>query len=785
MAYRYSWLALAGLIAAVLARLNKLVSPSAEGLPWQLVLVGAVALAGVVTWTAVSYGLRARWVMAVNAAVAAVVALRIVSPETMWAIIPTWDTLSSFATEISYAGDVIRSGSAPVLPSTGLVALLAIAFWGLGALSVWGLRSGRPFFGLIPTLGFYLYLSTVDRAGLQLGWASAMLALVALTLIAVAADERTSGVGRLRGTARRGMTGAAPVVSMSVVVGVTAVAVLGASALGTTVPASGVVDWRYQRGLTGSFYGSVSYNPFISVQKSLINPSNTPVFVARTEGEVPADQLYWKLLTMDSFNGVWWYASDPDIDILEDGPLGDPIDAFAGPTTEVTQDVTILALSMEWMPNAQTPREVTANDRQVEAGIRVTPDGSLRFGSLTFNGMTYRVVSDAPQPDLAVLATDEEGSPTIAFSQAIEDGVFDTPEPGTRQVREEPRGAERLLDLPDDIDPRVGALARDLTRGLGSDYERALALETFLHDRANGFRYDTTVPPAGATDDLAVWLFDTTSPDYRAGYCEQFASALAVLGRSVGIPSRVVLGFTPGDDLGDGRVVVRDNNAHAWVEFWMATQGWVRFDATPRTDNVNFSEASTLPFDITAYLDVPPQPAVNVPGLPLPPPQLEGEEDIDRFLGAGQDEVSPGGVEIPTWLLRALPVLGAIVLALLALPAVKAVRRRRRMRRFEQGDITAAWMEITGRLADLGLSPRPTDTPGEYARATHRSLEPLAGVYAETIYGPERPLAASRMTVARDSYRDAERLLTTRFSPMQRLIGGYSLRSLVRRKRRR
>jgi hypothetical protein len=782
MAYRFSWLAGAGLLAAALARLNKLVSPSNTGVPWQLVLVGGALLAAVMTWTLVSYGLRGRRVLAGNTAIAFIVMLRLVTPETMWLIIPTWDSLSSFWTEISYALEVIRSGSAPVLPSTGLVAVLLGLFWATGAAAVWGLRTGRPFVALVPPLGLYLYLATVDRVGLQLGWVSAMLILAGLTLAAVAFDERTAGVGRIRGARRSGLTAAAPVWALTTVAAITALALIATVAFGSMVSATGVIDWRYQRGLTGSYYGSISYNPFISVQKSLINPSNTPVFVARTEGAIPADRLYWKLLTMDAFNGVHWYASDPDVDVLEGQELEDRRHAFTGPTAEVTQDITILALSMEWMPNAYAAKDVTANDRKVEAGIRVTPDGSLRFGSLTFDGMTYRVVSDIPQPDLAVLATNSDGTPTTAFAEAIDDGLFAAPEPATAVIRDEPPGVDELLELPEDLDPRIGTLARRLTTGLGSDYERALALETFLRDRENGFRYDLSISPAGSTSDLGVFLFDTTSPDYRAGYCEIYASALAAMGRSVGIPSRVVLGFTPGDDLGDGRVVVRDNNAHAWVEFWMPSQGWVRFDATPRTDNVNFSEASTLPFDITAYLDVPLQPDVDFTGLPLPPPRLGEDEELDRFAGAGGTSDVPSSFELPGWVSRLAPVAALIALLALALPAVKRLRRRRRLRRLESGDISAAWHEITDRLSDLGEPPQPSHTPLEFAAATHRSLQPLAEVYAETIYGPDRPLSPAKVTAATDSYRDAERLLSTRFSPMHRFLSGYSLRS-IRRKR--
>ena len=73
MAYRYSWLAADALVAAAMARLNKLVTQSVDGISWQLILVGAAVLAAIVTWSLVSYGLGGRWVLAINAAVVGVV----------------------------------------------------------------------------------------------------------------------------------------------------------------------------------------------------------------------------------------------------------------------------------------------------------------------------------------------------------------------------------------------------------------------------------------------------------------------------------------------------------------------------------------------------------------------------------------------------------------------------------------------------------------------------------------------------------------------------------------
>ena len=133
---------------------------------------------------------------------------------------------------------------------------------------------------------------------------------------------------------------------------------------------------------------------------------------------------------------------------------------------------------------------------------------------------------------------------------------------------------------------------------------------------------------------------------------------MAVMARALGIPSRVVLGFTPGSPLDDGRIVVRDRNSHAWVELWMPTQGWVRFDPTPRGDGINPATIENLPFDVEEYIEIP---EADLPELDLSGPDpfiLLGEDpldDIPRFAGAGGGEDA-----IPTPTLPGRPMTTAV-----------------------------------------------------------------------------------------------------------------------------
>jgi hypothetical protein len=391
--------------------------------------------------------------------------------------------------------------------------------------------------------------------------------------------------------------------------------------------------------------------------------------------------------------------------------------------------------------------------------------------------MTYRVVSQIPLPSLDVLALGADGapSPVFAAASAAEDGYDAPAATSPPAVYELPR-REEYLRLPTDIDRRVITLARRQVAGLGTDFEKGLALEAFFREPGS-FRYSIQVDPGHAAADLAAWLLDPGSPNYRTGYCEQFATAMAVMARQVGLPSRVVLGFAPGELLADGRVVVRDRQAHAWVELWMPTQGWVPFDPTPRADGVNPAYSHDLPFDVSSYLQVDdPVWSVN-PGSFFPPvrPDDEPPPGIPPVIPA--DTGSTGSWHLPLW----VPVAAGFLLLLFGLmPVVKWARRRHRLRALAAGDLSAAWREIVDRLADLGEEPPPAATPEEVARATDSAMGPLARAYGESIYG--RPaVSAGRsgaVAVATRALEETERALAGRHSWARRAASRYRFRSL-------
>jgi hypothetical protein len=130
------------------------------------------------------------------------------------------------------------------------------------------------------------------------------------------------------------------------------------------------------------------------------------------------------------------------------------------------------------------------------------------------------------------------------------------------------------LQLPPALDPRIPELAKQITKSARTPFDKALAMASFLRNR---YAYTLNLTGKPGNDPLAHFLFET-----RAGHCEYFASAMTIMLRTLGIPSREVNGFLPGEynDLG-GDYVVRASDAHSWVEVYFPGMDWQVFDPTP------------------------------------------------------------------------------------------------------------------------------------------------------------------------------------------------------------
>ncbi|NND02285.1 MAG: hypothetical protein HKN91_05810, partial [Acidimicrobiia bacterium] len=482
MVFRYSWVAGAAALLFVLYQLNGLLRPTVEGPPWQLIIVAALVLGVAITWTALSYRVPTWLVVVINAVAAVIAVARVSAPETTFALLPTGETLSRLDAQMAQAFETVRNGIEPVIPLAGLVVLLLVLFWIVGFLFAWGLSKGHPYVALLPPLVIALQFATMDRQTTGAVKSAVFVAIVAGVLLAITLDQRSQGTGRMVAVGEWARTPRRLSRSSGgLLAGVVGISVATVTLFNGFVPPDGIIDWRSPTGLTGDFYGSVSYNPFIGIKQSLVSNSNTPVFAVRVNGDVPADQLYFTLLTMETYSGGQFSASKPEVVPLEETLWVDPAQDFAGPTDTIIADIEIQRLRMEWLPSAPFPQDF-ASAASIESAVRVrTDDGALRFeGGLTFEEMRYQVLSEIPKPDVNALAVGEDGQLSAAFRLAAEaDETVPNPV-GTIVLRAEPPDVERYLELPDDLDGGIAVLARRQTRNLETPFEKGIALESWF-----------------------------------------------------------------------------------------------------------------------------------------------------------------------------------------------------------------------------------------------------------------------------------------------------------------
>ncbi len=782
MVHRVSWLAGAMALALGLLRLGRLLRPAASGPPWQLILIAAALLGIVITWACLTYRLRLRAVLGANLLGMVFVMVRITSPDTALAgIFPTWETAQAAVKELAFGLELVRFGSAPVLPVAGLIAILALVMWAFGTVMALGIGFNRPLLGTLPPLAMYLQLATVDRQPSGFLYTAGFLLVVATALAGSTLDRREVGAGRARDRLGRVQARTTAGLPVMFVIGIVLAATVLSGSFATAVPESGVLDWRSRAGIGGAIYNGVSYNLFVSsVQTNLLSQSDNPVFVARVSELPPGldiQQLRWKLATMEEFDGRnWFLGSLPIRERTNDEPWEAPDELYQGNVAIVDATVQIRSLRMNFLPTLYSPIALTSAPEIVADSFRVRSDGSIRFDARTFELLEYSIRSRVPNDSVTALAT-SEGTLSPIFERARQAGEF------VPSVVNEPSTTDRpelegMTDLPG-IDPRIREAAAALTAEAETDFERALLLESFF--RSNTFTYSVDIEGGHSATDIEAWLFDESSPNYRTGYCEQFATGMGVMARSLGMPTRVVLGFAPGDVDSSGFITVRERDAHAWVEVWIDGHGWTSFDPTPRSQGDNAATTEQLGFAAREFLPLPVQDEGSgvIPALP--------EDAFDDLLARINDRAEddlvpiladdPAGIssELPTWLWW----FPAALAGLLLLPVYKWFRRRARVRRLEDGDISAAWEEIVAQLLDRGFSVPVDETPREIAEGTVLDLRPLAHTYAKSVYAPAGTVSPQDQVTAKASFDATERRLRQDATTAQRWGVWWSLRSMT------
>jgi transglutaminase-like putative cysteine protease len=283
--------------------------------------------------------------------------------------------------------------------------------------------------------------------------------------------------------------------------------------------------------------------------------------------------------------------------------------------------------------------------------------------------------------------------------------------------------------------PKIMALVKRITKKRDTAYGKAVAIQGWF-TTPNRFKYSLNVPQTQSAHALIQFLTQT-----KRGYCQQFAFAMAVLARLVGIPSRVVVGYTQGSFIGNDNWQVKTTDAHAWPELYFPTAGWLRFEPTP-------PDAAGQPGQATAEAPAYSTPLsdnqitsqavgqrLNVNPSPEQAGGAKGHVGASKLRKTAPTGAASGAAGKHGGTPPIVPVVLALLAVLLVAPATtRVVARRWRWWRATDDVARAhvAWHELRNDLTDHRIPYRASETPRTLTRRITTSLG-LAGAERDAL----------------------------------------------------
>ncbi|WNC23389.1 DUF3488 and DUF4129 domain-containing transglutaminase family protein [Thermosynechococcus sp. GLH187] len=439
--------------------------------------------------------------------------------------------------------------------------------------------------------------------------------------------------------------------------------------------------------------------------------SMTPRELMRVRSQAPG---FWRVLAFDEYTGRGWRISRNDkAEVLRRSPWSFryllPQQLSQMPTREVIQTYTIVSEFSNLIPHLYEPRELYFPTREIARD----PEGGLRAPVPLPEGLTYSVISQVPVRDRSLLRRAPKLNHTVGY--------------------------QSYLEVPPDLKPRLQALAKDLLakadRSIPEPYEQALYLTQALKQ---SYRLKTDIPPLSPDQDLvAAFLFE-----WRGGYPDHFSTALTLLLRSIGIPTRLVTGLGTGEfNPFTGLYVVRNTDAYALTEAYFPNLGWFLFDPIPGHDlypatlevDQTFSVLQQFWQWVTGWL---PTPVTGFFGIIFATLETALQKFFDLF-SQGLGGIVQG----------ILILFGGVIVVWGLWYALQTWRYRQRLQKLPP--IARLYVQMLDGLAQQGLPKRPNQTPWEYARSlqtagrldavSQRAIETLTQAYVAWRYGGDQP----------------------------------------------
>lgn len=618
--------------------------------------------------------------------------------------VPTPAAFSRIDHLLDRGWSVFRTGIAPVPARPGVVLLgvVVVAAMALTADAI-ARRPDVVLAPLGPSLVVFVLTGTLGADDLRV---TTTLAYVGAAIVATALANAARLESRRTWFTGHRLASDATILRNALAIGAGAL-VLGL-VLTPLIPGSGSAPLLHYRNRSGAgtqgteFSDYVGVSPLVDLRARLLQRPNVELF--RVSANRP---LGWRLVALDHFDGTTWSLTSSARDATT-------VLRRARGARTIKQRYTITSLADRWLPAAYRPIAINL------ASVRAIPESTTLVSPNQVTGLDYEVESviETEPGDLAVAHTAEALPPTM----------------------------RKYLQTPSFfMTPRVRAVMQQ-TGGHATPWEDAIALREYF--TTGDFVYDTRTDLGDGPAAIDQFL------ELRRGFCQQFAAAFAGIARAQGIPSRVVVGFTPGVfDARQGEYVVRGRDAHAWVELWFAGLGWRTFDPTPAgplpgmaDTRVTEGRTETSATTVTTTPTSTTPPTTTADGRSNSSTAPIRDPDNRISTASPTATTGPSGRTIASIALGAAILGAALVWWFRRRTRDRRVRRRRRHAPEPAHRIAGAWADTVAVCGRAGLPTSTAFTPREQRAAFEANglpadavppLRELVDLYERSVYAPD------------------------------------------------